>query len=581
MSDTSPSARSAVPRRRVLQTGAVGAAALGLSAALPQSASANAPAAPAAGAPAPGSAGSAFQHGVASGDPYPTRVILWTRVTSNDADYPGLGKGTPTAVTWEVASDEGFGTIVSSGSVTATPDTDMTVKVEAANLQPYTPYFYRFTVTDGEKKGQVSPVGRTRTAPASGQDMSELRFALFSCSNWEAGYFNAYRDMSQRGDIDYALHVGDYIYEYKRGEYTGKTGAVRDHEPANEIVSLADYRQRYALHHTDPDVQAGHAACPWIVTWDDHEVANDAWSGGAENHSPEEGDFTARRNAAMQAYTEWLPIRATPVSQGGHIYRNLGFGNLLELNMLDLRTYRNEQASFKNSKVVDDDSRTMMGSEQFGWLTKKLASSTARWNVIGNSVMISPVLIPPLDPQTTAAVTQLLGLPEQGMPYNFDQWDGYAAERRKLIRFLQDKNINNTVWLTGDIHTSWAVDVPVEPATYPASGTAAVEIVCPSLTSSNIDDILKLPEDNPLSQGAELAFTNLNKHIQYLDMDSHGYTVVQITPDFVQADWLFQAPDGKLIAGAPLHYAQSARAAHGQGIRPIMGAINPAVHSAR
>ena len=411
--------------------------------------------------------------------------------------------------------------------------------------------------------------------------MSELRFALFSCSNWEAGFFNAYRDMAQRGDVDYALCVGDYIYEYPAGEYTGKTGPIRNHLPSNEIVSLADYRERYAQYHTDPDLQAAHRACPWIVTWDDHEVANDTWSGGAENHQPEDGNFIERRNAAIQAYLEWLPIRATPFSEGGHIYRNLSFGSLAELNMLDLRTYRNEQVSFTSMGKTDDTSRTMMGSEQFTWLAGKLQSSQARWNLIGNSVMITPILIPPLKQPEADAVTQLLGLPEQGIPYNFDQWDGYAAERRRIVKLMQENDIHNSVWLTGDIHSSWACDIPVDPGSYPAKGVAGVEIVTPSVTSSNIDDILKLPEDNPLSQTVEFAFTNLNRHVKYLDMDSHGYAVVQVTPDYVHTDWIFMNPDGKNSPGAPLHYAKSARAYQGQGVRMSNRPLDVEAHSAR
>lgn len=388
--------------------------------------------------------------------------------------------------------------------------------------------------------------------------------------------------MAERGDIDYALHVGDYIYEYERGEYTGKTGAVRDHLPAHEIVTLQDYRERYAQYRTDANLQAAHEACPWIVTWDDHEITNDAWAGGAENHTEgEEGNWQTRREAAMRAYLEWQPIRATQVSAGGHIYRNLSFGRLAELNMLDLRTYRNKQVEFSAIGEIDDESRTMMGSEQFGWLVGKLGSSNATWNLIGNSVMVTPVLIPPLDPQTSAAVTQLLGLPEQGMPYNVDQWDGYAAERRHLLKMLQDKGLNNTVFLTGDIHSSWANDVPVEPGQYPAKGAAAVEIVCSSVTSSNIDDIVKLPEDNPLTLTAEGAFTGLNRYIKYLDFDSHGYAVVQVTPEYVHADYVLLAPDGKLQPNQPLSRKMSARTYRGKGIAQHAEAINPASHSAR
>ena len=548
-----------ISRRHALQTGAAAATAVAVVASTSSFATA--------GPDEVRSDHPVFQHGVASGDPYSDSVLLWTRVTSHPNDYAGRDQGIDTTVRWEISTDDKFSNILKSGTIKATPATDMTVKPEAAGLSPYTEYYFRFVVQDGPYKGQVSPVGLTRTAPAVGQDVAELRFALVSCANWEAGYFNAYRSMATRRDVDYCLCVGDYIYEYPRGEYQGKTGSVRLHDPANEIISLADYRERYAQYHTDPDLQAAHAAFPWIVTWDDHEVANDSWSQGAENHQPEEGDYNQRRDNAIQAYLEWLPIRATKFSEGGHIYRNLSFGNLAELNMLDLRTYRNEPVSFLQMGKTDDPSRTMLGSEQFQWLAGKLQTSSAKWNLIGNSVMITPVLIPPLDQQTGAAVKQLLGLPQQGIAYNLDQWDGFAAERRRLIALLKDSNIHNTVWLTGDIHSSWACDVPVDPGAYPGQGVAAVEIVTPSITSSNIDDILKLPEDNPLSQTVEFAFTNLNHHIKYLDMDSHGYSVVQFTPDYVHTDWIFVTPDGKLNPQSQAHYARSARAYRGQGVQ--------------
>ncbi|MBC2681469.1 alkaline phosphatase D family protein [Corynebacterium anserum] len=565
-----------ISRRRALQTGVIATASFATASAFTSSVSADTPSHTAPDDHV------VFQHSVASGDPYAHSVILWTRVTSHPGDYAGRNKGVDTHLRWEVAQDDSFTSIISSGEVLVTSDTDMTAKVEATGLQPYTGYSYRFIVQSGPYKGQISPIGHARTAPASGQHVKELRFALFSCANWEAGYFSAYQDMADRGDIDYALHVGDYIYEYKRGEYTGKSGAVRDHLPAHEIVTLQDYRERYAQYRTDPNLQAAHEACPWIVTWDDHEFANDVYSGGAEGHDPQtEGPWITRRNAAMRAYLEWQPIRATQVSAGGHIYRNLNFGPLAELNMLDLRTYRNKQVEFSAIRKVDDESRTMLGSEQFSWLARKLTSSHATWNLIGNSVMITPVLIPPLDPETSLAVTQLLGLPEEGMPYNVDQWDGYAAERRRLLHMLQDKGVDNAIFLTGDIHSSWANDVPVEPGKYPSKRPAAVEIVCTSITSSNIDDIVKLPEDNPLSLTAEGAFTGLNRYIKYLDFDSHGYTVVQVTPEYVHADYLLLTPDGKLQPNQPLTRKMSARTYRGKGISQHGDAINPHFHSAR
>ena len=558
---------SSFTRRTALKTGATAAAA-GAVIAIPSTATA-APAKPVAGH-------KAFQHGVASGDPYPNSVILWTRVSSHPKDYPGSNAGTPTKVGWQVATDNGFKNVVSSGSVTTSKNDDQTVKVEAKGLQPYTRYFYRFVIADGPYKGQVSSVGKTLTAPGADEDTSKLRIALFSCANWEAGFFAAYRDMSKRGDIDFAMHVGDYIYEYGHGEYTGKTGAVRNHKPAHEIVSLADYRLRYGTYRTDKDLQDAHAACPWVVTWDDHEVANDSWAEGAENHSGGPKSYRARRDAAIKAYLEWLPVRATTFSKGGHLYRNLRFGKLLELNMLDLRTYRNGPLGTLQYRGVDDKNHSIMGSEQFQWLSDKLKTSSTRWNAVGNSVMIAPVLIPPMDPQADRAVKNLLGVPMEGIPYNTDQWDGFAADRRRLYDVLHKIGKKNTVFLTGDIHSSWGCDLPLTAARYPKSELVGLEIVCTSVTASNIDDELKLPQGNGITQIAEDALKTANKHVRFLDFDWHGYSVVEFSKDAVRTDWIWV--DNKLVKNGRMFRAKSMKAMRGHGLKFINDGISPATH---
>ncbi len=254
-------------------------------------------------------------------------------------------------------------------------------------------------------------------------------------------------------------------------------------------MSLADYRIRHAQYKTDPNLQSLHAKVPWIVIWDDHESANDAWAGGAENHDPlVEGDWAPRKAASVQAYDEWMPVRPN----GGRLYRRLRYGRLAELSMLDLRSYRSEQV-LGTGRQVDDPSRTMTGRDQMEWLTAGLASSPTRWQLIGNSVMFSPIVLPPLDPRTTGALTELVGVPAGGLPFNTDQWDGYTADRRRLIDTITAAGLRNVVFLTGDIHTSWAMDVPVDAADYPGAGTVATEFVVPSVTSANIDELLGVP----------------------------------------------------------------------------------------
>ncbi len=515
---------------------------------------------------APADGHQVFQHGVASGDPLPNAVLLWTRATSSPEDQPGAERGAPVNLAWQVATDEGFSDVVAGATVTSDPAADNTVKVDADGLAPSTDYFYRFIVADGPYAGQTTVTGRTRTTPDPTSSPEHLGIALTSCANWESGYFSAYRDMADNPDIDIIMCVGDYIYEYGVGEYSGKLGPIREHKPAHEIITLADYRLRYGTYRTDADLQAAHASKPWMVTWDDHEVANDDWAHGAENHTEgEEGSYEARRDAAMQAYLEWLPVRATEASAGGHLYRNFSFGDLAEIVMLDLRTYRSQQVTFTDMKQIDDEGRTMLGSEQFNYLAGQWRTSDAKWNLVGNSVMFTPVLIPPMDPEATRAVTQLLGLPEEGAPYNLDQWDGYAAERRRVIRMIGDEGLDNVVFLTGDIHSSWACNVPKEVGRYPEGGVAAIEIVCTSVSAPNIDDIVKLPQDNAISHTAETALAGVNRHVQWIEFDRHGYVAVHVQPDDIRAE--YRLVEDKSVPNQPLFTAKTFVGRRGEGIR--------------
>ncbi|NLE81008.1 MAG: alkaline phosphatase [Rhodococcus sp.] len=474
-----------------------------------------------------------FAHGVASGDPLPDAVIIWTRVTPAADATPGSGRGPAVTVRWEVAADSGFSNVVRAGSASATAASDHTVKVDVTGLSPDTGYHYRFEVD-----GVVSDVGATRTAPALDADIDSLRFGVVSCTNWEAGYFGAYRHLAQRNDLFAIIHLGDYLYEYGHGEYGAGTGVVRAHEPAHQIVTLADYRIRHAQYKTDPDLAALHAKMPWIVTWDDHEVADDAYAGGSGDHDPAtQGAWQDRRAAAMQAYFEWMPVRSAGSQSEPRLYRRFQFGTLAELSMLDLRTCRDRQVSITSREAASPD-RSITGAEQMDWLRKGLVSSDAQWKLVGNPVMITPVVFPPLEPRTTAALTELLGVPSSGIPYNVDQWDGYTADRTRLFDALIENDVRNTVFITGDIHSSWACDLPVNPAAYPGTPIVGTELVVPSVTSNNIDDILGTPP-RTATLAAEEAIRATNHHIRYTELDSHGYAVLAIDRQATQMDWFF------------------------------------------
>ncbi|MEU2714043.1 alkaline phosphatase D family protein [Streptomyces sp. NPDC007205] len=514
-SEAAKGLNSLAPRRRTVVKAAAATAVLAgpLAAALPARAADRAP---------------AFLHGVASGDPLPDGVLLWTRVTPTPEATPGSGVGPDTEVNWVVARDKAFTSIVAKGSVTATATSDHTVKADVRGLEPATDYWFRFSAG-----GTESPVARTRTAPAADANVSGLRFGVVSCANWEGGYFAAYRHLAARNDLDAWLHLGDYIYEYKSGEYAARGTVVRPHAPANEIITLADYRIRHATYKTDPDLQALHLKVPVVAIWDDHEFADNAWSGGAVNHTEgAEGTWTARKAAAKQAYFEWMPVR--PAIEGT-TYRRLRFGKLADLSLMDLRSFRSQQAS-AGSGSVDDPNRTITGRAQLDWLKAGLKASDTRWRLVGNSVMIAPFVIGSLTADLLKPLAKLLGLPQDGIGVNTDQWDGYTHDRRELLDHLRSNAIGNTVFLTGDIHMSWANDVPVDAGTYPLSPSAATEFVITSVTSDNLDDIVKVPEGT-VSALAAPVIEAANRHVHWVDTDRHGYGVLDITADRTQMDY--------------------------------------------
>ncbi|MGW0532648.1 alkaline phosphatase D family protein [Streptomyces sp. NPDC003032] len=528
------------PSRRTVVKAAAATAALGTSLAA---------------APAHATEGPAFHHGVASGDPLPDGVLLWTRVTPTPDAVPGSGKGPDTEVSWEIAEDEGFTRVVGRGSTTARAASDHTVKADVRGLNPATAYYFRFSV--GDASPVRSPVGRTRTTPAHDASAAGVRLGVVSCANWEAGYFSAYRHLAARTELDAVLHIGDYLYEYKSGEYPAAANVIRQHEPRHEIVTLADYRTRHGVHKTDPDARAMHAAHPVIAIWDDHEFADNAWSDGAVNHSPEtEGPWAGRMAAAKQAYFEWMPVRP---STEGTVYRRVRFGKLADLHLLDLRSFRSQQAG-TGSGAVDDPDRTLTGRAQLDWLKSGLASSDAAWKLVGTSVMISPVAFGALPAHLLEPLAELLGLPKEGLAINVDQWDGYTDDRKELISHLRDNSIRNTVFLTGDIHMAWANDVPAKAATYPLSPSVATEFVVTSVNSDNIDDMLDVAP-HTVSLVAAGAIKAANRHVKWLDMDSHGYGVLDVTAERSQMD--YYALSDRTDPGATSSWVRSYRTRSG------------------
>lgn len=470
----------------------------------------------------------AFLHGVASGDPLPDGILLWTRVTPTPDSLPGSGNGPDVEVTWLIATDKALKNVVATGKVKATAATDHTVKADVRGLTPATDYWFAF-----EAEGVASPTAHTRTAPAADAAVTNLRFGVVTCANWEAGYFASYRHLASRSDLDAWLHLGDYIYEYGTGEYGTRDTVVRPHIPTHEIITLADYRARHGNYKTDTDLQSLHAKAPVIAIWDDHEFADNSWSGGAENHTEgAEGTWTARQAAAKQAYFEWMPVR--PALEGT-TYRRLRFGKLADLSLLDLRSFRSQQAK-TGTGSVDDPDRTITGRAQLDWLKAGLKTSDTTWRLVGNSVMIAPFAIGSLTADLFKPLAKLLGLPQEGLALNTDQWDGYTDDRRELLAHLRTNAITNTVFLTGDIHMSWANDVPVDAGTYPLSASAATEFVITSVTSDNLDDLTKTTP-GVMSTLASPIIQAANRHVHWVDTDRHGYGILDLTPARAQMDY--------------------------------------------
>jgi alkaline phosphatase D len=448
-----------------------------------------------------------YSLGVASGDPLPDGVVLWTRLAPDPLNGGGMpARDVP--VQWEVATDRDFSNIVRSGTEFARYDLAHSVHVEVDGLKPGHLYYYRFRAGK-----ELSPVGRTKTAPKWGAALESFTFAFASCQQYEHGYYTAYRHMA-REELDLVIHLGDYIYEYGPDEYVSKTGNVRHHN-SPEITTLEDYRNRHAQYRSDKDLQAAHAAFPWVVTWDDHEVENNY-----ADHIPEKGQdpaaFIRRRVAAYQAYYEHMPLRHSSFPNGPdmHLYRRLTFGDLVQFHVLDTRQYRDDQANGDGFKEPSEESldpnRTLLGREQEKWLFDGLRRSQARWNVLAQQIFFAE-----LDIQ-----------PGPGKKLNMDAWDGYAASRNRLLKLFAEGTVSNPIVITGDVHASWANDLKAD-FDDPDSPVVGAEFVGTSITSGgNGSDV----------RSETAALLKENPHIRFFN-DYRGYVRCTLTPDRWQADY--------------------------------------------
>lgn len=510
-----------VDRRTLLKAGAAAGATLPL---LPVRALADA---------RPDPALAPFLHGLASGDPLADRVVLWTRIT-----VPRPPASIP--VRWVVALDPQLRRVVALGGTTAGAARDHTVKVDVPGLRPATTYYYAF-----EARDRRSMVGRTKTAPARGTAVDRLRFAVTSCSKYDQGFFNAYARMAE-ADLDAVLHLGDYIYEEPNKD---DAPGERFIDPPGETYTLSDYRRRHAQYKLDPDLQRVHQSHPMVTTWDDHESANNAWIDGANRHDPaEHGPFSVRKAIAQRVYDEWMPIRLPRAGDPATIYRALPYGDLVDLVVLDTRLEgrtqqlegrQNDGELFSADPRAADPARQMYSPVQRAFVERSLSSSRAAWKLVLNQVLVSQLKAQNLPDDVSRALASLgqTGAPTEGVNLATDIWDGYEAERERLLGYLREQEVDDVVVLTGDIHVSMANDLTEDPFRVDVP-PAAVEIVTTSVTSSNFDEIFGAPP-RTTSVGIEAALRAQNPSTKYLELDSNGWTLLDVTAQRLQAEYLF------------------------------------------
>jgi len=450
-----------------------------------------------------------FQLGVASGDPDDHSVVLWTRLAPSPIDGGGMDP-VPYELAWEVASDDSFSSIVQNGTAVADPNLAHSVHVDVTGLDAATEYFYRFMVGD-----EVSDTGRTKTAPAQGEASELIRLGFVSCSNYEHGYFAGYRDLATR-DLDLVLHLGDYIYEYAANDYNVREPENFRQVPDGETYALRDYRNRYAIYHTDPDLRMVRASAPMSVTWDDHEVDNNYANLVSEENDPLEA-FRQRRADAYQAYYEHMPLRASslPVGEDMTLYRSLDYGDLLNIQILDTRQYRTDHPAgdgeYPRSPASTDPATSLLGAPQERWLLQNLERSEARWNVLAQQVTMAETYFPPSD--------------GGAIEFYNDSWSGYPAARQRLLDHFVSAQVSNPVVLTGDIHSSWAADL-ITNFLDPESPIVGSEYVCTSITAGGT-------AVDTWGQAYKDAF----EYIKLYDGRHGGFTTVDVTNDLWKADY--------------------------------------------
>ena len=452
------------------------------------------------------SAAPPFTHGIASFDPLIDRVLLWTCIDGGGS------------CRWEVATDLSFREVVAEGTAVADPETGV-VTVDAAGLQPDTTHWYRFIAS-----GATSPVGRTRTLPGDGAEL--LRLGVVCCARYGQSPFTVYASLAA-ADVDVVVHLGDYIYEDTKSSCPG-----REPEPPHDCVTLDDYRTRHAQARRDPDLQRLHARHPMVVVWDDHDLADNAWRGGAANHDEDEqGPWADRLDAALRAHQEFLPKRLAHTEDSSSAWRRLDAGGLAGIVCTEGRAHRDEQAGLDGTISADDPTRTLLGEEQARWVCDAVADPSVRWVVVVSGTVVSELVIEAPDaldgvlPEKYAIV--------DGRATNTDQWDGYLAERRRLAGALAARG-GGALILSGDIHSSWAIEGPLGPD----GGAVAVELVCPPAATTPMGQLL------PPGAGTLLgpAIVEQLPRVRWVDADHHGYLTVAIRPARVDATWWWVEP---------------------------------------
>jgi len=512
-----------------------------------------------------------FESGVASFDPSATGIIIWTRYSAE----------TDAEITWEISKENSFSEILRRGQVKADVANDFTLAIDVQNIASNTKYYYRFY---NAKTKEASVVGETLTLPAKTDNVNEVKMAVVSCSNFPAGLFNVYGAIA-KSEADVVVHLGDYIYEYAPGQYgtnpyTNELG--RAHKPAKEIVNLTDYRERYRQYRSDKNLQFLHQKKPFICVWDDHELADNAYRSGAENHQPEEGSFDTRKMAAFQAYSEYIPLKT---GKDQRIYRSFTFGNLLSLYMLDTRiiardkqldytNYIDGSGNFKQTQFQTDllsNNRKLIGDEQMTWLGTQINADTTTWKVLGQQILMTKMLIPAellmllnqvmteiahfgnAQPSTMAALSAVIGelvilktrylqkdptLTQQDiarittvLPYNLDAWDGYFMERERLYSILAGKKV---VVLAGDTHNAWLGKLTDAQGKF-----IGTELACSSVSSPGLESYLGITTDTKKAMELAQAFSVLIDELEYANLYKRGYLHVKFTAATSLAEWRF------------------------------------------